>query len=201
MQSESTQKFEAEMEFALNASKRDNADSALKHFRAAAELNPTSPLPHFLMAAEYMEIGALQEAEASYAHTLLLAPEFAIARFQFGLMLLSSSRLELALLTWEPLLKLESEEPLRIFAEAFAYLVANDLEKAEQFFQRGIENNKENIPLNRDMNRILDNVRKAKGETPAMQSVEGNMAEPALETSKPELHVLLNNYQQNGPIH
>ncbi len=203
MQAQDTETYETAMKLALEASQKNDTQTALDLFMSAAKMEPSSPIPHFLMAAEYMEIGELAKAEACYAQTLLLNPELAIARFQFGLMLLTSERTAMALLTWEPLLKLSNDNSLRLFAEGFANLITSEHAKAKECFEQGIINNTENIPLNLDIQRVLGNINALQEATEPSTtneaSSENTVAEEIVEETGS--HVLLSNYQQLGTLH
>ena len=73
------------MQQAIRASQANDSATALSLFEQASQEEPGSPLPHFLMGAELAQLGKMAEAEAAYARAVILAPEFAIARFELAL--------------------------------------------------------------------------------------------------------------------
>src|SRR6185295_4753211 len=90
----------------LAASRQGQGESAMALFQRASEADPASALPHFLLASEQASAGDFARAELAFAKALLLAPDFALARYQLGLLQFTSSRAPVALLTWQPLFEL-----------------------------------------------------------------------------------------------
>ena len=111
-----------------------------------------------LLAAEAADRGDTDRAEALYATAVLAAPQFAIARFQLGLLQMTAGRTAVALLTWQPLDALPAEDPLRLFKQAFERLSADDLGGADALLERGIAANTTNVPLNDDMARLRQRI-------------------------------------------
>lgn len=201
------QQFQETIQNAINASQSNDAQIAIQLFTEASTLNPSSAIPHFLVAAEFMELGQTEQAEAAYARAVLLNSQLHIARFQLGLLFLTTSREEMALVTWEPLLSLEPTNPLRLFAEGFAAMLSNTPEVAVNCFEQGIIQNQENPPLNADMQRILSQL-KTQIETKVNESTPEAMSQiTAIDASKESTseeetnHFLLSNYQQHGTLH
>jgi tetratricopeptide (TPR) repeat protein len=213
MQATKLSEYEITMERALTASKMNDSETAINLFQAAAVLEPAAAIPHFLIAAEYMELKQIDSAEAAYATTILLAPSLHIARFQLGLLFATSNRGALALITWEPLLKLDEQNSLRLFVEGFASILLNDQTKAISLIEQGIQLNLENAPLNVDMNRVLADLRQqisrkeneidVRKNAETKTDVSSNPNDTAThDTSEDHVnHFLLNNYQQQGPLH
>lgn len=213
MQTNKQSEYELIMERALYASKMNDSETAIDQFHAAALLEPGKAAPHFLVAAEYMELKKIESAEGAYATAVLLEPSMHIARFQLGLLFATTNRNALALVTWEPLLKLEENNYFRLFVEGFTAILLNDPTKAIHHIERGIKCNQENIPLNLDMNNVLNNLRGQKSEsqlkTEDQKSTKTSVVTDADSSNignqdiseDPVNHFLLNNYQQQGPLH
>jgi tetratricopeptide (TPR) repeat protein len=181
----------------LDASAAGDEVAALRLLRQAVTDAPQSPLCHFMLGAQLAQDGAVDEAESAMATAVLLAPHFAIARFQLGLLQLSSGRAAQGLLTWQPLLALGDQEPLMHFAQGFSALAADRFDEARMCFERGIGLNPSNEPLNQDIRQVLD--RLAVLQDP--QHTSPQQAAPSIEHADAQdasateaAHVLLSNY-------
>lgn len=208
MQNEIATAFDALIQQGLQASQADRVDQAMDLFRRASETIPASGLPHFLIGAELAQLGRMDEAEAAYANAVLLAPDLIMARYQLGLVQFTSARAALALVTWGPLFQLSPENVLQRVVHGFAALAQDDFEKAEACFREGIALNHDNPALSKDLQLMLDRIATARGvATPTPTELQPAPA-PAPEAAPAEqqaeadgLHVLLSNYQRQGPLH
>ena len=182
----------------LEASRADQSQDALAWFQRAAELAPQSGLPHFLIGAELAQLGRMEEAEAAYANAVLLAPALEMARYQLGLIQFTSARPALALVTWGPLFQLPPQHTLQRAVSGFAALAQDDFEAAAACFREAMALNLDNAPLNRDLQMLIDRI-EARGQAAASTAADEGQATQAEESA--ELHVLLTNYRQQGPLH
>jgi tetratricopeptide (TPR) repeat protein len=114
----------------------------------------------------YFLRGSLHAADRNYelaiselARALNLAPDYGIARFQLGLLHLTSGEPGPAELVWQPLLSLDPGDPLRSFAEGLYALIRDQFENAIQLLEQGIALNQDNPPLNHDMKLMIDEIR------------------------------------------
>jgi Flp pilus assembly protein TadD len=180
---------------AMQASSAGDVDTAMRLLRAAIRDLPDDPLSHFLLAAELAQGGQIEEAEAAYANTVLLAPAFETARFQLGLLQFTSGRASIAMLTWQPLLELPDTNPFQRFVCGMAALATDQFEEATSHLREGIALNRDNAPLNVDMQKMLDRIAQHVGS--AGPAAERSDEEPAQASH----HVLLSNYRQDGPAH
>src|ERR1044071_3407463 len=103
---DSTDSFEGLVRDGLAASRAGRAQAALELFAQASAALPSSGIPHFLIATEHAAAGDAAAAEAAFANSVLLSPEFVLARYQLGLLQFCSNRPALALVTWDRLLAL-----------------------------------------------------------------------------------------------
>lgn len=178
--------FDRLMEDGLGASGRDDAVGAIGAWQAAAAERPSSPLPHFLIAAELAQAARTDEAEAAYARAVLLAPEFETARYQMGLLQYTSGRAAAAMVTWEPLFRLSDDHPVRAFVEGFAHLAADAFDAALERFAAGMALNRDNPPMNGDIAKVVAAIHAARAGAEAPDNA----------------HVLLAAYrQQQGSMH
>ena len=109
-----------------------------------------------------------------------------MARFQLGLLQFCDGRVPAALLTWQALLQLDDEAPLKSFVEGFIALAADRLSEARTHIQRGLTALDDNPALSKDMQMVIDRINAASTEsdhTPA------------------DYHFLLANYREAGKPH
>jgi tetratricopeptide (TPR) repeat protein len=195
----------------LSASQANDHEGAIGMYAKASEEDPLSGIPHFLMASEYATMGEISKAEAAFANAILLAPDFAIARYQLGLLQFSSGRAALALVTWLPLLNSPSAEPearaLACFVRGYAALAQDDFEQALAHFQTGLTHKTGNQALSDDVGKVIERVQELISNAGAVQMIGhaqgGKLVQntaSALENAE-ESHVFLNNYQSQGRSH
>jgi Flp pilus assembly protein TadD len=147
--------FEALIQGALGATRNARLDEAEHLLLKAAGLEPGAAIPHFLMGANFAQAGLNDQAEAAYTSCLSRDPRLEIARFQLGLLQVTSGRPIVAQATWEPLLLLGDSSPLANFAQGFIEILKGDKPAAERFIHRGIALNSKNPSLNEDMRGVL----------------------------------------------
>lgn len=137
--------------------------------------------------------GSLLAGEQDYAaartamrRAVDLAPDYPIARFQLGLLLLTCGEAYPAQETWGPLHNLPRDHYLRLFVEGLMCLVRDDFAGTIRLLEQGIAANHENPPLNRDMQMVIDEVRaKSGGMTKgAASSVDLLLQQAALKSTR-----------------
>ena len=168
----------------LAASRQGQGESAMALFQRASEADPASALPHFLLASEQASAGDFARAELAFAKALLLAPDFALARYQLGLLQFSSARAPVALLTWQPLFALPEEEALLHFVRGFSALAQEGPGESLAHFRRGLACTPANPALCADILQVVEAVERLAAGTP-----------PASEEA-PASHVLLSAYSR-----
>jgi tetratricopeptide (TPR) repeat protein len=117
---------------------------------------PTDGRLHFLRASLLAETGRFDAAATGFAAALAHDPTLHIARFQLGLLLLSSSHTEAGLRVWEPLDALDPADPLHLFRRGLTALTAERYPEAIDLLRQGIAVNAAFPPLNRDMQGVID---------------------------------------------
>ncbi len=136
---------------------------------------------HFLRGSLF------EEAHAAMVRAIELSPEFTIARFQLGLLELSSGRPAEAEVAWRPLLALPPDYGLRLFVMGLHHLIREEFEETKAFLTRGIAANTDFPPVNRDMQLILDRL-ETLGAPPPTEPP------PAANESVSAAHLLLKRY-------
>lgn len=181
----------------LAASQAGDSGRANELFGQAQALAPAWHLPPFLLGSENAAMGDFERAEGYFAQTVLLAPDFPIARYQLGLLQFSGGRTHLAMLTWGPLGSLpEGDSPFPHLVQGFGALARGDLDAARRHFESGLPLASSNQGLQADVARVLGALKEQAGaERPAAPDAG---APPAADNAAS--HVLLSNYA-NGTVH
>jgi tetratricopeptide (TPR) repeat protein len=148
---------EEEMQSLVETIQSDDR-SDLAHVDQMLRSYPDDPRLHFLRGSILAGIGRHIEALPALMRAVELAPDFAIARFQLGFFQLTSNEAANALGTWGPLALLPEDHYLRIFVGGLTHLIRDEFAEADARLREGIAANGENLPLNRDMQLILDNI-------------------------------------------
>lgn len=120
---------------------------------------------HFLRGSMLIGIGRPIEALPAMRKAVELAPDMAIARFQLGFFLLTSGDAGEALSVWGPLALLPDGHYLRVFAGGLTHLIRDEFDAAVQALEEGIAINDENLPLNRDMELLIEQIRSLESGT------------------------------------
>ena len=151
-----------------------NLDSAenLEALQNAAQVHPEDARPLLLIAAHFAEEGRVDEAEAAYIAALDRRPDFAMARFQLGLLQFSARRPAAACATWAQLDADSSSAALRLFKTGMTCLAVDDFADAARLIRQGIAENHENAPLNGAMQRLVNEIARC-------QTAAANPAQPA----------------------
>ena len=150
---------DAELEDLMQAMQSDQ-DDELQRADSLLASYPQDPRLHFLRGSILASIGRPLEALPALKNAVELAPDFAIARFQLGFFQLTSGEAADALSTWGPLALLPETHYLRLFVGGLTHLIRDEFDAAIEQLREGIASNEENPPLNRDMQLIIDQVRK-----------------------------------------
>lgn len=150
--------------------------------------SPGSAKLHFLRGSLFAEDGDYAKALADFQAATDLAPDFAIARFQLGLLELSLGKSDRAKSVWAPLDQLAENDCLRLFKQGLCQIADERLQEGVEWLRAGLQVNQSFPPLNRDMQLLIDRAeeRLQKGEDRAVD--EG-------------LHVLLAGYLGGSTRH
>jgi tetratricopeptide (TPR) repeat protein len=154
------------LNMALAAMARNDAQASIDLLKQAIALDDELAEAHYLLGAEYASRGEYDAAVAAMRAALARKPELAVARLQLGLLLLTLSRVEEAASTWGLLDALPPEHPLHLFKSGLMHLVGQRFEQAVSALKAGIERNTENPALNRDMQRVIEQIRRQQAGGP-----------------------------------
>lgn len=141
---------------ALRKAMDQSATDQLPQMESLLDRFPEDPRLHFLYGSTLVSTGRIIEAHRSLSKAVELAPDFAIARFQLGLFQLTSGETNAALETFGPLDRLPDTHYLRAFVDGLRCLIRDDFMGTIENLRKGIGVNRENPPLNNDMQLIID---------------------------------------------
>jgi hypothetical protein len=140
---------------AVEIAGRDDA-AALARVAGLIEDHPADPRLHFLQGSLLAGLTRYQDGLAAMRRAVALAPDYEIARFQLGLLELSSGEALAADATLQPLA--EADSGLSLFARGLRHLARDELGEAADLLRRGLERNREHPLINRDMEMMLERI-------------------------------------------
>lgn len=175
--------------------------AALARIATLLEDHPDDPRLHFMK-------GSLLAAQEQYAdgcaamrQAVELAPAYDIARFQLGLLELSSGDAEAADATLQPLADASDENALSLFALGLRHLARDNLDQAEALLRRGIEINAEHPLVSRDMELMLAGIVDARAKAAADTHHPSDEAETDADAEVSAAHLLLQRYADKSTKH
>ena len=152
---------------------------------------PADPRLHFLYCSLLAAEGRYEEARTAMARSVELAPGYDIARFQLGLLELSSGDAAAADATLAPLADTPSEAALVLFARGLRHLARDELPAAAELLRGGIACNEEHPLVSRDMELIIAKIEESAAPPPQAAPDEPLSA----------AHLLLREYGANPTKH
>jgi tetratricopeptide (TPR) repeat protein len=176
------------LHLAVAASDRNDAAGAIDLLKQAIEVDPAAAKAHYLLGAEHAQIGLFDRAITDMSRAVELDPGLDAARFQLGLLQLTSGQPLAAKATWKPLEGLGEEHFYVLFKSGLLALAADEFAACIDRLRRGQALNTVNAPLNRDMQRIVAQVEQLASGTASSAPTDVNAA------SEQTDHVLLNAY-------
>lgn len=132
--------------------------AAIARIATLIETHPSDPRLHFLDGSLLAAQARYGEAREAMARSIEIAPDYAIARFQLGLLELSSGDAEAADATLQPLAEAASEDGLVLFARGLRHLARDELAVAAELLRQGMALNQDHPMVNRDMALILTRI-------------------------------------------
>jgi Flp pilus assembly protein TadD len=125
---------------------------------------PGDPRLHFLKGSQLAARQDYAGARIAMRRAVDIAPDYAVARFQLGLLLLTCGEPYAAQEALGPLHSLAPDHYLHLFASGLSSLIRDDFEQASDLLRRGMSRNGENPAMNRDMQLIVDQLRQKMDE-------------------------------------
>lgn len=177
------------LHLAIHASQTGNHHAALDHLHKALEQSPEHVAVRYFLAAEHAELGLFERACSGMSEVLAIAPDMAVARFQFGLLNLQLERPEAAKQAFSLLSESTGDESLRAFAQAYLFLLDDQPLQAKALFEEGLSQCS-NPALKADMQRVLSSLSAA--------TVDGADVSPVAEAEN-SAPVYLGAYRHEAP--
>ena len=149
---------------------------------------PDDPRLHFLKGSLLAGRQDYTGARLAMRRAIDLAPDFRLARFQLGLLLLTSAEPIAAQEVWGPLQTLPPDHYLRIFADGLCRLIRDDFAGAADTLRSGLSRNNEIPAMNRDMQLVIDEISRKLDEGTVGQpqsSVDLLLQQAALKANRP----------------
>lgn len=143
---------------AINAGRDADAVVMLK---TLLEREPGHVFGRYLLAAQYAQMGLRDRAEAGFRAVVAEAPDFSIARFQLGQLLLTKGDAEQAKQTFQPLTA--GADALGAYARAMLALTGEDMQTAVRELQAGLGLTQDIPALAGDMQRLLEQLQTTPG--------------------------------------
>lgn len=154
----------------LAAIASDDDQAGLAEADRLIRSHPDDPRLHFLKGSLLAALTQYEAGEAAMTQAVAIAPGYEIARFQLGLLQLSSGKPAAAETSLAPLTDLADDNPLKIFADGLMLLMRDQLAAAIDRLRAGIAANATYPPLDRDMQMLIDETQakldEARGEEP-----------------------------------
>lgn len=135
---------------------------------------PEDPRLHFLKGSLLIGLKRFIGAHQAMQKAVEIAPGFDIARFQLGFFELTSGEADTAIATWQPLKNLPAVHYLHSFVDGLEHLAADRFELCIECLLAGIAANQENLPLNGDMELIIQKCAELVGGRPNGGVAEGS---------------------------
>jgi tetratricopeptide (TPR) repeat protein len=155
-----------------------------------------------MLGSEYAQLGMIEEAKDSMARAVDLDPGFPIARFQLGMLHLTSGDPQTALVVWEPLAVLDDRHPqayLVWFERGMRHLIAGEFGAAVQALRGGVCVNQDNEPLSADMNRLVASIEQSMESGGSVGATAPS--QPSSEADAALNHLFISAYAKSGLPH
>jgi hypothetical protein len=134
-------------------------DNDLDALRRAVLDDPRNGERRYLLGAELAERRDYEGAVLEMSAALALNPFMHVARLQLGLLHLTMAQPHHATAVLGPLEELPDDSALKYFKRGLEALMHDDFAACLGELERGIESNRENAALNRDMQLIIERVK------------------------------------------
>jgi tetratricopeptide (TPR) repeat protein len=153
------------LRLALDAINNDRDADAVVMLKTLLERDPGHVFATYLLAAQHAQMGMMDRAEAGFRAVVQQAPDFPIARFQLGQLLLVKGAGEEARHVLAPLTA--GREALGAYARGLSAAALEDLSTALSELEAGLALPQEIPALELDMRRLLSRLQGIAIETAA----------------------------------
>ena len=147
--------YEHEIPLAINTQEHPAAITLLEE---ALNQSLTDSQLHYLLGAEYAQIGEYENAIGTMTQAITLNPELYTAIFRLGLLYQTLGQPDQATQTWAPLADLPENNSLRLFSLGLQHLAKDEFTQCQALLEEGMKNNHSDPALNADMQKVLENI-------------------------------------------
>lgn len=151
------------LRLALDAINQNRHADAVAMLKTLLERDANRVFATYLLAAEHAQLGMMDRAETGFRRAVELAPDFPIARFQWGQLLLAKNDLPAARAALQPLAGLPDGSALAGFAKGLIAATQEDVAEAIRQLQAGLACPQEIPALTADMQRVVGNLQALAG--------------------------------------
>lgn len=153
------------LRLSLEAINTNRDADAVVMLKTLLEREPGHVFATYLLAAQHAQLGMMDRAEAGFRAVVQQAPEFPIARFQLGQLLLVKGSPDEARQVFAPLTS--DRQALGAYARALSAAAQEDLPTALAELEAGLALPQEIPALELDMRRLHDQLQVAATQAPA----------------------------------
>lgn len=164
------------LRIALEAINADRTAEALELLKALLERDPGHVFATYLLAAQHAQLGLFDDAERGFRRAVELAPDFDIARFQWGQIFFTRGEAEAARSALQPLAAKEDGQALIHYARGLVAAAEENAPGAVAELQRGLACPQDIPVLAADMRRLAGNLEAVIGRAEAGSA--GSVAVP-----------------------
>jgi tetratricopeptide (TPR) repeat protein len=137
----------------------DPQDPKIDELRRAAVADPRNGEIRYLLGAELAQQRRYDEAVLELSAAVALNPLLHMARLQLGLLHLTMAQPQHATAVLAPLESLEDDAALKHFKRGLEALMVDDFQSSIDSLERGMELNRDNVPLNADMRMLVGRIK------------------------------------------
>lgn len=165
------------LRLSLDAMNNGRDADAVVMLKTLLERDPGHVYGQYLLAAQHAQLGMPDRAEAGFRAVVSVAPEFPIARFQLGQLLVIKGAHDEARQVLLPLTV--ADDALGAYARAMSAAAAEDIADAVRELDAGLALPQEIPALAGDMQRLRDQLQQVPESAPVAAAVADGPAVPA----------------------
>ena len=154
----------------LHASSAGDSASALNLLKLATQRDTGHAQAAWLLGAEYAQLGMMDRARTALEHAVQTAPALAGARFQLGLLHLTSGNPETARQVWARLDEESEGNPYRLFKSGMLLLAESAFDAALETLARCAASPAIDAALKRDVEMVMTQIRSRGPVSPSVET-------------------------------
>lgn len=175
----------------VKASREGRDADALRFLKLTVERAPSHAQAQWVLGAEYAGLGMPDRAREHFRAAVHLEPSLDTARFQWGLLELTSGQVGVAQEIWAPLDALAEAHPLRLFKQGMLELARDDMGAALNSLERALKDPALDAALRKDIEMVVQRVRASRNAAQDAPSVADEADDSGVEN-----HLMLSAYQR-----